>query len=164
MGTKITNMKRLKCSKFLFVSDFMLCTIIILFFLGVYLFAILNDWNNGIHLIILLPFLMLMSILGYHLFFIINYYLYDKNTLIEIDTNGNVMYSNMNKKKHFHLNDIDLCTAFNARFAGFTEILLKDGYRLYVTDYIPLEVIYKMDTKIEREVAYTWLKILRREE
>ena len=157
-------MKILKPNKFRFVYFFICWSIPILFVLGQYLLLLI--FTCEVHLKDLL-FLAFISLFAYFLFFEINHYLYDKDTLIEIDANGNVTYSNMNQKKHFHLEDIYSCMEFYEPKLGigFTEIMLKDGYNFKVSSYISIEVIYKMNPNIKYDSSWRgWAKILRREE
>jgi len=103
-------------------------------------------------------FLVPISLFGGFLFNTINDYLYDKDTIIEIDANGNITYINITQR-HFHLEDIDVCTkALPNRFCiGFTEITLKDRSRIDVSNFIDLEPIYKMNSNIRREkMVFFW--------
>ena len=160
MVTKIAIMKILKISKFWFISYFMFSFIPLIGFLIVYLYVV---FNNGPQLKDLI-FLAFISLFAYFLFFVINYYMYDKDTIIEIDANGNVTYRNI-KQKCFHLEDIDVCTeVISSRlYIGFTEITLKDGSRIDVSNFISLEPMYKMNSNIKQEkTGLVWPIILRR--
>jgi hypothetical protein len=153
-------MKTLKFSKLAFFLSFLLCALPVVLFLLAFLINICTYGariNDLVFLVILFPF-------SFFLFFVINYYLYDKDTIIKIDGNGNVNYSNK-KQIHFHLQDIDSCTELLAKLPlGFTEINLKSGYCLYVSNFISLDPIYKMNPNIKKEYfGIFWLKILRRE-
>ena len=154
-------MKILKISKLTFISYFMFSFIPMIVFLTIYLYVL---FHRGIHLtdLIVLAVILMFS---YYLYFIINYYLFDKDTIIEIDMNGNVTYSNM-EQKHFHLEDIDFCTKLGPSrlYIGMTEITLKDGSRIDVSNFISLEYIYKMNPNIKIErFGYYRAIILRRE-
>jgi len=153
-------MKILKIRKFTFFSSLMLYSIPLVFFLLLSLFYV---YNFGVH-IYELVFLAVLSPLTFFVVFVINYYLFDKDTVIKIDENGNVAYNN-NNKMYFHLQDIDLCIESCSRFpVGYTEIVFKNGFCLYVTDYISLEPIYKMNPNIKKEhLEFFRPKILRRE-
>ena len=81
----------------------------------------------------------------------------------KIEENGNVFYNNVNEMC-FHLQDIDICIESSSRFpVGYTEIVFKNRFCLYVTDYISLEPIYKMNPDIKRErLLFFRPKVLRR--
>jgi energy-coupling factor transporter transmembrane protein EcfT len=153
-------MKTLKISYSTFVTFFTLPIIFIVFFLVVLIFCIFIYGFQILVLVWLLPTLVPI----FYLLLIINYYLYDKNTIIEIDEKGNISYSNL-MQKHFHIQDIDLCTELRSSgFAiGYTEIYLKDGSCIYVSNLISLQPIYEINPKIKRENFGFWPKILRRE-
>ena len=160
MVTKIQTMKVLKISKFTFISYFMFSFSLIIIFLIAYLYAVFYNGHQLKNCLFLVP----ISFFGYFLFIVINYYLYDKDTIIEIDANGDVIYSNT-IEKHFHLEDIEICTeAMPSRlYNGFTEITLKDGSYILVSNFISLEPIYKINPNIKREkTGLYWPIILKR--
>ena len=154
-------MEILKIRKFEFIVHFIFYSIPLVFFLLTFLFYI---YNCGVQIKDLL-FLVVISPLTFFVVIVINYYLYDKDTVITIDENGMVAYNNNNNKMYFHLQDIDLCEEFSTKVIGYTKITLKDGNSFYVTDYISLHSIYKLNSNIKKEHFFGFFrpKILRRE-
>jgi len=152
-------MKIIKIRNFEFIAHFILYFIPLVFFLLLFLFYF---YNFGVHIYDLVLIAVILP-LTFFLVFVINYYLYDKDTTIKIDENGFVIYINV-KQVCFYIQDIDVCTESCARFPiGYTEITLKDGYSFYVSNFISLEPIYKMNPNIKREnLAFFRPKILRR--
>ena len=161
MVLKKVIMKILRLNNSIFFRYLLLICTPIAFFLMVYLFCI---YNVGIR-VRDLAFLAAISPFTFFLVFVINYYLYDKDTIIKIDENGNISYKNV-KQFHFLLQDIELCTeSFATRFEiGYTEITLKNGDCFYVSNLISLEPIYKLNANIRREnLEIFWPKLLKRE-
>ena len=155
-------MKVLKFNHSTFIANFLLSFILLLFFLILLLLLIFFE---GFQIVGFFGGLIVISIPMYYLFFVINHYFYDKDTIIEIDDEGNVTYSNNSViLKHFHVQDIELITTSTAsRFAiGYTEITLKDGYFFVVTYLIDLQPMYKMNPGMKSEHFTFWPLILRR--
>jgi len=160
MVTKTNIMKVLKFSKLQFAAYFMLWFILFVALIIVFFRSIYQSGLQVNHSMFFLAFIIPV----FFIFFTINYYLYDKDTIIEIDENSNVTYSNITQK-YFHLEDIDLCTELidPALGIGLTEILLKNGDSFYVSSFISLEPMYKIIPNIKREsLAFSWPIILRR--
>jgi len=155
-------MKILKFSYFRFIVYFLfwfipIVSLFVVFLLHIYYCGFQEITDKGF------IFLMGIFLLSFFLLFIINYYLYDKDTVIQINENRNISYCNK-EQIVFHIQDIDLCTESFARFPiGYTKIILKNGYSLYVTNFISLDPIYKMNSNIKRErLGIFRPKILRR--
>jgi len=150
-------MKILKFSNLKFIVYFLFWFIPIVLFLVLFFTTIRYDQVQTY----IFVFFVVLFVPSFFLFFVINYYFYDEDTIIKIDENGNVDYYNI-KQLNFHIQDIDLCIESFARFPiGYTKIILRNGYYFYVSNFISLESIYEMNPQIKREFIFC-PKILRR--